>query len=286
MDKLKRKILLEDYIDRRDNSDTYGELTATTFSISIFLSQTIDNMGMFTDIEFVNEPVDYALLKNKLVQSGFTSPFMFGIIPMEMTGITETDILTTRFTGKTENDYFAYDNTPLTGFTDSKLEDVKSYDATDSYKIGLDISQEDYLNYLGDFIDGHSRVVDNSGPIKYVFDTTIDINTGTDSQIYGSFYQDYSGLTRNVTSNGITTQIPLTTFRYIGEGLNETNTSLSAITKQEYLFGIVSPPEVSNDIFIERGVTSVLEPHLRMSEIKNLGELTRYGNGLFKLVRN
>jgi hypothetical protein len=41
--------------------------------------------------------------------------------------------------------------------------------------------------------------------------------------------------------------IPLTTVSYIGEGFNETNTSLSASIK-EYLFGIISPP-VENQVY-------------------------------------
>ena len=62
-------------------------------------------------------------------------------------------------------------------------------------------------------------------------------------------------------------------------------TSLSALTKEEYLFGIISKPEVQNGVFIDRGVISVMDMHLRMSEIKNLGELTRYGNGFYTIRR-
>ena len=61
------------------------------------------------------------------------------------------------------------------------------------------------------------------------------------------------------------------------------NSSLSAITKEEYLFGIIFPPEVKSEVFIERGITSVMDKHLRLSEIKNLNELSRYGNGFYKL---
>jgi hypothetical protein len=30
----------------------YGKITATTFNIDIFLIQSIDDLGMFTDVEF------------------------------------------------------------------------------------------------------------------------------------------------------------------------------------------------------------------------------------------
>ena len=73
--------------------------------------------------------------------------------------------------------------------------------------------------------------------------------------------------------------------KYIGQGLNETNVSLSALAKEEYLFGIISPPEVKSDVFIDRSVMSIMDMHLRLSEIKNLGELTRYGNGYYNITR-
>jgi hypothetical protein len=108
---------------------------------------------------------------------------------------------------------------------------------------------------------------------------------GTTNQIYGLQYVDYTGKTRSVKINDTSIRIPLTNFRYIGEGQNETNVSLSALTKEEYLFGIISPPEVKNDVFIDRGVTSVMDIHLRLSEIKNLGQLSRYGNGFYNLTK-
>ena len=79
--------------------------------------------------------------------------------------------------------------------------------------------------------------------------------------------------------------IPLTNFNYKGQGWNETDVSLSALTKEEYLFGIISPPEVQSDVFIDRGETTVMDKHLRMSEIKNLGQLERYGNGYYNLTK-
>jgi hypothetical protein len=108
---------------------------------------------------------------------------------------------------------------------------------------------------------------------------------GTTNQIYGLQYRDYSANTINSIVNGINTITQLSNFRYIGEGQNETNVSLSALTKEEYLFGIISPPEVKNDVFIDRGVTSVMDLHLRLSEIKNLGQLSRYGNGFYNLTK-
>ncbi len=90
-------------------------------------------------------------------------------------------------------------------------------------------------------------------------------------------------MTREVVINSAKQSIPTTIVNYIGQGWNQTNTSLAAITKEEYLFGIVSRPEVENDVFIDRGQTNVMDLHLRLSEITNMEELVRYGNGYYKI---
>jgi hypothetical protein len=50
--------------------------------------------------------------------------------------------------------------------------------------------------------------------------------------------------------------------------------------------GIISRPEVENDVFIDRGIVSVLDTHLRLSDINNLGQLQQYGNGFYKIEKN
>lgn len=289
MEVLKRKILLENSIDRNYNSPTWGSITATTFYLKINLTQNVDDMGLFTDIEYIpkenNNPSlpDYTLLLDKLNSSGFTFPFMTGATSPIMTGITSTNRNILRMPSSVESDYYIYGNSAITGLTDSKIDDVKSYDRNNQYRIGFDTNTQVYINYDNLNILGVDRVYSMSEPRIYVFNTPNDSNLGTNSQIYGLQYLDYTGETREVVIDNIKSTIPLTQFRYIGEGWNETNTSLSAITKEEYLFGIINPPEVQSDVFIDRGQISVLDMHLRLSEIKNLGELSRYGNGFYKL---
>jgi len=198
------------------------------------------------------------------------------------TGLTETDEVTLRLPSKTESDFYNYSGLTLTGITDSKIDDLKSYGQLIRYRLGFDMQSETYTNYENITINGVSRITSTSEPKVYVFDAVNDSTIGTANQIYGLQYADYSGNTSIDNQNSIT---QLANFRYIGEGQNETNVSLSALTKKEYLFGIISPPEVKNDIQIDRGVTSVMELHLRLSEIKDLGELSRYGNGFYNLTK-
>lgn len=287
MEIIKRQILLEDSIDRTYNSPTWGTITATTFYLNIFLTQNMDNMGLFIDTEYIEKSTtepDYTILFDKLNQSGYFFPSMLGAKPRPLKSLSSTERNTLRLPNKTVEDYYAYGNNRIVGDTDSKLEDVKTYSATNPYREGFDVSKETYINYRGISIIGVDRIKSMADPIIYVFDTPADNNLGTDSQISGIQYLDYSTI-RTITDNGVDRQIPLTEFKYVGEGWNETNTSLSALTEQEYLFGIISSPEVESDVFIDRGAISVMELHLRLSEINNIGELTRYGNGYYNITK-
>lgn len=287
MEVIKRKILLENSIDRNIDSQTWGSLTASSFSINIQLTQTIDDMGLFTDIEFIPKTdielqPDYSLLINKLNENGFTFPFMSGVVPIYFNNLfTETDEVVLRIPQKTVSQYYFYENNPLSGFTDSKLDDVRSYNNTTPYILGFNVNKETYVNYVGDLIDGVNKITSIGEPKIYVFDAIDDSTIGTINQITGLQYKDFSGATIN--QQGV--DIPITTFRFITEGWNETNTSLSALTKEEFLMGIISRPEVENDVFIDRGVIPVLDYHLRLSEIRNLGQLQQYGNGYYKIDR-
>lgn len=287
MEIIKRKILLEDSIDRSNDSTKWGTITASTFYLNILLTQNVDDMGLFIDSEFIAQDkahsvVDYSVLVSKLNTLGYTFPFMTGAMPQTLTNIGGTDKVTLRLPNSTEQDYYVFGNLPITGNTDSKIEDVKSYKSTDQFRINFNTATETYVNYNNLTVMGVDRIKSMGEPKIYVFDTENDVNLGTNTQTTGIQYRDYSGTT-NLMVNGVDTIVPLTSFRFIGEGWNETNVSLSALTKEEYLFGIISPPEVQSDVFIDRGATSVLDMHLRLSEIGNISELTRYGNGFYKL---
>ena len=275
MEVIKRKILLENSTDREYGSKTWGVMTAKTFYINIQLTQTIDDLGLFTDIEFIpktstSQPANYTILYDSLVQQGFSFTFMNGTLPQNFTNnLSPLDEVTLRLPQKTLSQYYYYGNNILTGTTDSKIEDVRSYNKNVPFIVGLDMDVEQYTNYLGVVITGVTQICDITTPKVYVFDTKDDTFIGTQQQTTGIQYKDYSP--------------DLTTFRFISEGLNQTNMSLSALTKEEFLLGIISRPEVQNDVFIDRGVVPVLDYHLRMSEIRNLGQLEQYGNGYYNI---
>ena len=53
MEVIKRKILLENSIDRTFNSPNWGVMTADTFYINVMITQNIDDMGLFTDMSYL-----------------------------------------------------------------------------------------------------------------------------------------------------------------------------------------------------------------------------------------
>ncbi len=290
MEVIKRKISLEDSTDRGYNSPTWGVMTASSFNLKVLLTQNVDDMGLFTDIEYIPLTIyggsapDYSVLIDKLNASGYTFSFMSGGTSPIMTGITGTTKVVLRLPVNVDSDYFNFGNLRITGSTDSKIEDVRSYDSLIPFKIGFDMAKEGYVNYLGTSVSGVTRVKSIGEPKIYVFDTLANASLGTNNQVYGLQYLDFTGTSRQVTIDNISTYIPVTNFKYIGEGWNQTNISLSALTKEEYLFGIISKPEVQSDVFIDRGITTVMDKHLRLSEINNLGHLIRYGNGFYNLT--
>ena len=291
MEVIKRKILLEEAIDRNYSGNTWGTVTATTFYLDIQLNQTMDDMGLFTDMEFsaktkTSSVPDYSILIQKLQDLGVSFPFMNGTVPINFSSIlTPTDRAVLRLPTKPLSHYYYYGNNPLTGSTDSKIDDVRSYKKGEPYIAGFNINEEIYLNYKNISISGVNRVTNIGEPKIYVFDTTADLSIGMPTQTTGIQYKDYSASTINAILLPEGIDLPTTTFRFISEGWNETNTSLSAITKEEFLLGIISRPEVENDVLMDRGVTPVLDYHLRLSDIKNIGQLQQYCNGYYNIDR-
>jgi hypothetical protein len=55
------------------------------------------------------------------------------------------------------------------------------------------------------------------------------------------------------------------------------------LTRNEHFLGFVDEPRIYSDVFVERGKQGVMELNLRLGEVDNMGELSNYGNGYFKV---
>lgn len=293
MELIKKKILLEDLISRSPDI-TYGTITATTLYFKLYLTQTIDDLGIMTDAPFVDEewltpatiggsPNVSNNLVAKILGSGVSTSFISWDNPTPI--LHSGDTSTLRLSGSTPGDYFKQSGN-IEALTDSKELKVRSYNALQPYVVNFDIDTDTYVNYQGQTVNGVTRVVQILvNGLRYTIDANNDSNIGTTNQTTGLAYTDDNGTRRIVTHTDTNTtyDIPTTTVKYVGEGWNETNTTISATTKEEYLIGISEPPEVLSDIFIDRGALSVMDRHMRLAEIKTISDLTKYGNGYYNI---
>lgn len=284
MDILKRTISLEDAISR--NSDTtYGLMTASTFHINIMLTQKIDNMGLFTDIDYLNLEPDYSILINKLNNLQISFPFMDDLNPPSiiLTGFTSH----LRLDNLNVSDWYKYGD-KITGTTQSRLTELRSYNKVNRFIPNFNINTQTYINYDNQIVNGVDRIISftTANTATYVFDANDDLNIGTDLQITGLKFSDNKSQPNNInTFDRDDASKVLSSIEFIGEGWNNTNTSLSALTKEEYLLGIINEPEIFSDVFIDRGNTSVMELHLKLAEVESVQHLENFGNGFYNLVK-
>lgn len=245
MEIIKKIISLDGGVSRVGNNN-FGVLTASTFYFKIQLNQTIDDLGLFTDHEFI--PINDLNLTLSNKQKNL------------------------RLSGAYVDDWFV-NSGKISGYSESRLEGLKTYDNSNQYIINFDVEKKIYQNYKNNVINGVSRVlsIDNN-EINYTYDANNDLNIGGESQNSGILFNDDLLLGESK-------------IKFNSEGWNSTNSTLSAIIKENYLIGIINPPEIENLVFIDRGNTNVMESHLRMSEIESLDHLSRYGNGFFNIVK-
>lgn len=169
--------------------------------------------------------------------------------------------------------------------TDSKINRLKSYDNLNTFKLNFDINKGVYTNYKLEIIDGVDRITELSDKIIYVLDANRDNKIGTTGQTTGLLYEDNSNDV-SLLPEELDENISNTRVDYMSEGWNETNVEFAPQIQEEYLLGIIGKPEVESDVFIDRSTFSVLDKHLRLSEVESLDHLVKYGNGFYKISRD
>jgi hypothetical protein len=290
----KVKISLDKLVSREPNSG-YGKITASTINVNILLTQDIKDVGRFIDFPYItfdsnNPTLTYAPIPEKLQYYGGGD---FNFITSPGANFTTTGDLfddnDVRYKNKTIGDYYT-NNIIVTGFTEDRLENFASYGYKGLNKFipGFDLDKGIYFNYINTPVNGVTRVIslNDFNPIIYTEDGNLnDPNLGTELQLDGILFKTYSGETiTTINSAGDLVENQATRIYYHGQGVNMTNSTLSALTIEEYLLHITESPKVESDLFIDRGATSVLQNHLQMSEITSLNMLIEYGNGYYNII--
>ena len=272
MEYIKRKRLLENYRSRSE--DTYGEITATTINVNVFLTSTYEDIGMYYNKDFEPfsdkfEPFsddfnDKSKLTRKEAQEITPDNFnaeIDGRYPLTELGDFNQGVFT--ITGETDERY---------------LKSVGSYQVSinniPKYKPGLNMagditktwdgvlsSVDGTINYvLGGSVGDDGNYISNTG-VKY---TTFKNLLSTGARYFKTIYSNYMGGRRTIPTETL-----------------DANTSLLAIYKKEELLNIVQPPKVRNKVFISRGGEDIFERHSIMSEIKTRDDIDEYRNGYF-----
>lgn len=141
----------------------------------------------------------------------------------------------------------------ISGFTSHKLDLIKTYDSTNPYQIG---------------VNGVTNITYN--PLTLTAITSVSYSIGNINYITNFPNLD----TRFYTNSSGYDFEPYIVFP------NKQNTF---DIKEEAKMGLVFPPKVSNELFIERQELAVFERFSRFSEITNLENLVTYRNGYYNV---
>jgi hypothetical protein len=68
-------------------------------------------------------------------------------------------------------------------------------------------------------------------------------------------------------------------------GFTKEEVIFEVLSRNEHFLGFVEEPTIYSDVFVERGKQGVMEMNLRLGEVENMGELSVYGNGYFKVKK-
>jgi hypothetical protein len=253
-----------------------GNPIPNTIDIDIFLNQSFDDMGLFTDMDFVPFQSGTLLLTGNFLDNDYRqtvlqkppqfNPFIDG-----------------RHPATTEDDY-EQQGVLVTGSTDDrKLLSVKSYrtdvNGKPLYQNNLNMSKDITIEF-----NGVTTVNNTATPsyVEYVIGGEVDSNgnyvNGT-GVIFKTNFEDYD---EKVNEDGKVDRYRKTTFSHtVGGRHKDTNMSLQAIFKQEEFSGVVFPPEVEDNVFIIRGGEDIFERHAIMAEIKTRNDVDEYRDNYF-----
>lgn len=135
----------------------------------------------------------------------------------------------------------------ITGYTKSSLNDLAQF-GPDRFKLGY--------------------VVTGSSGVVGIYKGLTPDGLATGYTINGIDYYDYE--------DGSTL--------FIVSGVTPIDVVCEPLIKEEFLINVVDEPEIQSEVFIERGKNSALERIMRLGEIDNVGDLTKYGYGFFEVT--
>jgi hypothetical protein len=233
--------------------DAFGQKILNTINIDLYITQDIDDMGLFTDKTYVTKDTTLSS-----PPPNFNS-FRYG-----------------RLAGAPLNFYLTSNNT-LTGSTDDGyLSQVKSYRVDSNgdpiYVPYLNTSDDSKNVFNGVISEDLNKTIYKIGssPIEvtqYKQGVINEIKSGIE---FTTYKKDYIN---TIDEYGKNLSFFKTDFKSNSGGWDINNESLSAIFKKEEYLGIVFKPEVKSVVFINRGVADIFERHGILSELKTTNDI-------------
>jgi hypothetical protein len=186
------------------------------------------------------------------------------------------------------------------------MPDFGTLEFTIPYGTGQTV-QQDYINYFDsglyeDLSDIGSRPVEPypytsytesySGFTGITYYNAIGLSKVSELKKYGS--NEYVGITINpdnttgYTIDGVYYQDNPEGFTIITGntvGFKKEEVIFEVLSRNEHFLGFVEEPTIYSDVYVDRGKQSVMEINLRLGEVDNIGELSNYGNGYFKVKK-
>jgi hypothetical protein len=159
----------------------------------------------------------------------------------------------------------------ITGYTSSRLNEVKTLDPNNPYKVGVKgvyNVQDDFIEYM---IDGiFYKTYTQNLPAIFQRGKKSDFNKVSQIKTYITPIR-FSEPTRQNTI-----------FRYQP---STNNFEYKPLIKEENKLEQVFLPEIDDKIFIERTTTNIYEKHMRLMDINNIRQLETYKNGFFNIKK-
>ena len=146
---------------------------------------------------------------------------------------------------------------------ESRIDEFKRY--------GKTINDSDLYNTKNSISEG--------GIIKEIIETKPKIDPFSKQDVYKYTFTDSNNNLTTYDDTGDGSSI----ISYTANGLNEDNAINLPSFKNEELLGVIGKPKVEVDVFIDRGVNNAFDKRIKISEIKTLEALEKYGNGFFKI---
>ena len=239
-----------------------GQKILNTIDVDLFITQNVDDMGIFTDKSFVFTG-DTLTVK----PPGYNS-FEYGRLP-------EAPV-----------EFYYYSDVTVTGSTDDGyLNQVRSYrvDSNNNpiYVPYLNTSDDSKNTFNGVISENLNKTTYKIGadPIEvsdYQQGNITEIKSGIEFTTYKNKF------VKTKDEYGKNLSYFKTEFKNNNGGWDSNNVSLNAIFKKEEYLGIVFPPEVESVVFINRGVADIFERHSLLSELKTTNDIDTNRGGFVR----